>query len=732
MSASPASSATSSPEARSAPWWTWTVRPGVNRCGLGRPVAEHGRRGDDQRRALVLVLQQVGEDGRGLAEAHVHGQAAAEAGPVEEREPAPGLGLVVAQLAVEPSGAGSGRAAPAAAPWTRSTAQPPPSTSTGPPVPPSRPTAWRRMAAPDISVVLDRSARASAAASRSALSSSTQPPLVCTSGRACRASLRMAAASSATSSTATDHCTRDSCWAPTTDSPPKASAWSWRRGVDRFLASSGHPHGEAGGLQDGAARGHQLPGLGAVDDDLAPALAGPAQRRQQPLEAAQLGLHRRRPGGAAAVEHLLDRLGRPPAVGAGLVRLDGEEPAAVVLRRGQPHRQAGGPVAGHRRGPAGHVVGHLRRRPGGGLERLAGQAGEDGLGHLGTRAGHRHGGRRDQPGGAGPADGVGGGAEHRPAHPVGLPGLLEGRHGARHLRDALLEAIGFEDGRHPADLVLRRCWPARPCRRRCRRGWRRRGSARPAPGPPARWPTPPPGPATAGWGRRRRPAARRPRRRASRGRRRPGPTPPALSRRTGGGCRRGAPRRSTRRRPRSSAGRAPRPPPSGRRRCRPTARCGRSATTPAAAGGVGGASGAAARPSSDGRFSALARVLGVGVEIGGEAVQGAAQRVPLAGQVVEDHGALGPADVVGAAERRFGLGQEAPERVEPLRRVGAEGLHLCGRGTASRLRGGQRLEVDVQFRSPVCSEPDLAWPLRRARYLGDGYRPQEGQPTTTA
>jgi hypothetical protein len=49
----------------------------------------------------------------------------------------------------------------------------------------------------------------------------------------------MAAASRDTSSTATDHCTRDSCWAPTTDSPPNASAVSCRRGVERFLASRG-------------------------------------------------------------------------------------------------------------------------------------------------------------------------------------------------------------------------------------------------------------------------------------------------------------------------------------------------------------------------------------------------------------------------------------------------------------------------------------------------------------
>ncbi len=254
-------------------------------------------------------------------------------------------------------------------------------------------------------------------------------------------------------------------------------------------------------------------------------------------------------------------------------------------------------------------------------------------------------------------------------------------------------------------------WPvlARPPLppRRCCRGWRRPGSAPPAPGPPARWPTPPPGPATAGSGRRRRRAARRPRRRASRGRRRPGRTPPAPSRRTGGGCRRGAPRRSIRRRPRPSAGRAPRPPPSGRMGCRPTARCGRSATSPAAPGAWAARRGRRRRPSSDGRFSGPGPLLlRVGIEVGGEPVQGAAQGVALAGQVVEDHGPLGPVDVVGAAERRFGLGQEAPERVEPLRRVGAEGLQLCGRGTASRLRGGQRLEVDVQFRSPVCSEPD--------------------------
>ena len=73
---------------------------------LRRPVADDSRRGDHQRRPVGLGASEVGQHGRGLAEAHVEGQAAAEADGVEEVEPPEGLGLVVPQLSLEALGIG--------------------------------------------------------------------------------------------------------------------------------------------------------------------------------------------------------------------------------------------------------------------------------------------------------------------------------------------------------------------------------------------------------------------------------------------------------------------------------------------------------------------------------------------------------------------------------------------------------------------------------------------------
>ena len=97
---------------------------------LGRPVADHGGRGDDQRRARrPAVRGEVGQHRRRLAQAHVEGQAAAEPDRVEEAEPGQRLGLVAAQLADEALGAGDRLRRDARGPCrSRSVAQPLPST----------------------------------------------------------------------------------------------------------------------------------------------------------------------------------------------------------------------------------------------------------------------------------------------------------------------------------------------------------------------------------------------------------------------------------------------------------------------------------------------------------------------------------------------------------------------------------------------------------------------------
>ena len=129
---------------------------------LGRPVADDRGRGDDQRGRPAGRADEVGEDRGGLAQAHVEGEAAAEAGGVEEPEPGQRLGLVAAQLAVEAVGRRSRvRATRSEALARRSAAQPEPSTLTPPASgEPSRPRAWRSISAPVSCGLLARSASA--------------------------------------------------------------------------------------------------------------------------------------------------------------------------------------------------------------------------------------------------------------------------------------------------------------------------------------------------------------------------------------------------------------------------------------------------------------------------------------------------------------------------------------------------------------------------------------------
>ena len=75
---------------------------------LRRPVADDRGRRDHERGAGAGAREDVREHRRRLAETHVEGEAATEAGGVEEAEPRQRLGLVAAELADEPGGCGRG------------------------------------------------------------------------------------------------------------------------------------------------------------------------------------------------------------------------------------------------------------------------------------------------------------------------------------------------------------------------------------------------------------------------------------------------------------------------------------------------------------------------------------------------------------------------------------------------------------------------------------------------
>ncbi len=77
--------------------------------GFGGPVADDRSRSDHQGRAGRRRAGELGEHGRGLAEAHVEGEASAELGGVEEPDPGERLGLVGAELSGEPVGSGHRR-----------------------------------------------------------------------------------------------------------------------------------------------------------------------------------------------------------------------------------------------------------------------------------------------------------------------------------------------------------------------------------------------------------------------------------------------------------------------------------------------------------------------------------------------------------------------------------------------------------------------------------------------
>ena len=153
--------------------------PGVNRAASAAQLPTTAGGAITERGAVAGAGEQVGEHRRRLAEAHVEGEAAAEAGGVEEAEPraAPRPGSCAARRR-SPSGC-RGRlgatGSPAAA--SRSAAQPPPSTEMPPASgEPSRPRARRSISAPDELGRRWRARRARPAAALRSARSMRDPP----------------------------------------------------------------------------------------------------------------------------------------------------------------------------------------------------------------------------------------------------------------------------------------------------------------------------------------------------------------------------------------------------------------------------------------------------------------------------------------------------------------------------------------------------------------------------
>ena len=142
--------------ARPAPWCTIDAQLGREPLRLGRPVADDGRRRDHQRGTASARVEQVGEHGGRLAQAHVEGEAAADAGRRRgsraRRAPRPGS---CAARRRSPWARVAGSPDRSAAAASRSAAQPPPSTVMPPARGvPSSPRARRSMSAPVSWVVL--------------------------------------------------------------------------------------------------------------------------------------------------------------------------------------------------------------------------------------------------------------------------------------------------------------------------------------------------------------------------------------------------------------------------------------------------------------------------------------------------------------------------------------------------------------------------------------------------
>ena len=417
--------------------------------GLRGPVADDRRRCHDERRPAAGRGLQVGEHRGRLAETHVEGEAPAEIGRIEEAEPGQGLALVRPQIAVEPLG---GRRR------LRGDGGGPSQQVGGPPAAFDADPALERRALEPERVAQHLRARELGG----------RGPLGQRSGR--RLEVGMIELDPAT--TRADQGPGFGGEAgdvgggqlDIVEQRRPADVGELLRADHRLglgvrhhpqrrrrptHRQRRHPDVEAGRHEHRAGLGHELPGLGLAEDDLAPTVAaGPAQRREQPLEPRELLLERF--ALLAGVDHR---------------DLDGLEP--VVLGRGE-HRQVPGPalVGGvelHdeaddvlRRdglGPPLEVTHELGTEPGRRLEGTAVEAPEEGLGHVGAGAGTRwRCGDLDPLRGI-PADGVDHARERRPRDGAGVDGRVDGGHRAGHRRGDDLHAGRVDERRGPSDRV---------------------------------------------------------------------------------------------------------------------------------------------------------------------------------------------------------------------------------------------------------------------------------------
>ena len=98
----PARRTAASSSCRAGPWWTSTPSAGAKRASSRSQLPSTDTGHTTSVGPSARVGEQRGDELRGLAEAHVVGQAGAEAEPAEERQPARAPLLVGPQLAVEP------------------------------------------------------------------------------------------------------------------------------------------------------------------------------------------------------------------------------------------------------------------------------------------------------------------------------------------------------------------------------------------------------------------------------------------------------------------------------------------------------------------------------------------------------------------------------------------------------------------------------------------------------
>ena len=270
--------------------------------GLGRPVADDGRRRDHERRAGARAREQAGQHRRRLAEAHVEREAAAEADGVEEAEPRERFGLVAAQLADE----AVGHARLGAREIGRRLEQVGRPAGTGHRDATRERAAFeaereaQHLAARELRLLRTFGERGRGLRRRDRSQSSGRRM----KGRASFASLAMSAAVSSTSSNTADQRTSASWFAPTAVvDAVSAKTRSEALGLRRESAGMRTSNREE--LRPG--RSHHLPGLVGAEDDLTAAgSAGTHQRGHESFEPRDLVLEVA-PVGAGVDDRLLDR-----------------------------------------------------------------------------------------------------------------------------------------------------------------------------------------------------------------------------------------------------------------------------------------------------------------------------------------------------------------------------------------------------------------------------------------